>query len=118
MASSGGNKKLPIPVNDVSTTSESLDAFAHEQGPHLDLVDVANDFIFGSELYIGRTYLTQSSTPTIFCKNTYVTLICLPQITIKQIKYLLFFLFYITSDNLQHYPKSRFKMKEMAFQRL
>ena len=84
MASSGGSKKLPTPVNDVSTTCESLDAFAHEQGPHLDLVDVANDFILVSEHYIGRTYLTQSSTPTIFCKNTYVTLICLPQINLRK----------------------------------
>ena len=62
MASSGGSKKPLILINDVSTTFESLDAFAHEQGQHLDLVDVANDFIFGSELYIGRTYLAQSST--------------------------------------------------------
>ena len=94
MASSGGSKKPPIPVNDVPRTCESLDAFAHEQGQHLDLVDVANDFIFGNELYIGRTYLAQSSTPPIYCKNTYVTLICLFQITFTQIKYLLFFPFY------------------------
>ena len=94
MASSGGSKKLPTPVNDVSTTCESLDAFAYEQGPHLDLVDVANDLIFGSELYIGRPYLAQSSTPPIYCKKSHVTLICLSQITFTQIKYLLFFLLY------------------------
>ena len=66
MASSGGSKKLPTPVDDVSTTSDSFDAFSYEQGPHFDLVDVANDFIFGSEHYIGRTYFGQSSQHTTF----------------------------------------------------
>ena len=88
MASSGGSKKLPTPVNDVSTTCESLDAFAYEQGPHLDLVETMN----GSEHHIGRPYLAQSSTPPIYCKKSHVTLICLSQITFTQIKYLLFFL--------------------------
>ena len=65
-----------------------------------------------------RQEIPSNTVPPIFCKNTYVTLICLSQITFTQIKYypLLFlpiYEYFITFYNLQSSLKSRSKMQEM-----